>query len=320
MSQKSKLQKQSKEKDQASHAAFRVTVPATTANLGPGFDCLGMALNLRNAFKITLLPDSAPGHEVIGRGACAGLTSPKNPFFEALNSVFEDHAQTAPKLRVEIDGKIPMARGLGSSATAIVAGVIAADMILKLDSGLDDLLLRMSRLEGHPDNVTPAFLGGLTCSLEAEERVLYGLAEPHPDWRVVAVIPSYELSTKKARQVLPAKISRQDAVFNMARIPFLFDALCEGEEEHLSELMQDRIHQPYRKTLIRGWDELMAAATNAGAAGAYLSGAGPTFATFCLGTKKAKTVAAALTRAISPHDSQAQIVTLKPDTTGALAD
>lgn len=297
---------------------IRIRVPATTANLGPGFDCVGMALNLTNDFKITPLPDAARAHEIVGRGTCEGLAGTDNPFFDALNAAAKFAGAKLPKLRVEIDGRIPMARGLGSSATALVAGALAANRLLGDPLSEDDLLLITTREEGHPDNVAPALLGGLVMAADLGERVMTGRMEPHPKWRLVMVIPGYELSTKKAREVLPASITRADAIFNMARIPFLLNVIAEGMPEDLAPLLQDKLHQPHRKKLIKGWSAMMTAAEESGAAGAYLSGAGPTFASFCWGEPAARAVAEALTRAIEPLKFQAEVTILKPANAGAV--
>lgn len=294
---------------------LHIRVPATTANLGPGFDCLGLALELYNDFKI--IPFEKGPSVIVGRGACAGLQGAENIFFAALRRVCKMAGAKPMPLRVEVDGRVPMARGLGSSATAIVAGAMAANRLLGDPLRPAELLLAMTREEGHPDNVAPAFFGGLTAAVDFGDRVLVKGEDLHPDWRLAVLIPDYPLSTEKARKAIPPKIPVRDAVFNLTRLPFIMDCLAEGWTEDLGPLLEDRIHEPYRKKLIKGYDAIRMAAREAGAAAVYLSGAGPTMAAFCLGARAAKRVSAAMLGVAKAKGFAAEAPVLRPSRKGA---
>lgn len=299
----------------AQSSKVKVTVPATTANLGPGFDCLGMALDLHNEFVVERLASHPTVVE--GHGTCAGLTDPDNLFVWSFQHAFKKAGGVAPAIRLDLYGNIPLSRGLGSSATAVVGGLLAADTFLGQRFTGAELLEQATEIEGHPDNVAPALLGGLTASVKTSRAVLSRQYRPHRDWRVALLIPSYELSTKAAREAIPKEIPHGDAVFNLARVPFILDALVQGDARELSLVMEDRLHEPYRKNLIRDYDPISAAAREAGAAATYLSGAGPTIAALCLGHTTAEDAAAAMLDAARAADSGAKSVVLRPHSTGA---
>lgn len=302
---------------------FVIRVPATTANLGPGFDCLGMALDLCNDFAFRVGGGSPGG--LTGQGTCAGLeTGEDNMVHRAMERVREVAAargrgavRALPPVRISVTGRVPVSRGLGSSATAIVAGVVAAGRLLGARVKPEDLLLAATIEEGHPDNVAPALLGSLATSVWPGGRVISRVSTPHPSWRLALLIPGYELSTKKARAAIPAKIPHRDAVFNLTRVPAVVDALERGDARDLRDVMEDRLHEPYRRGLIRGYDEIRAAATEAGAAAVYLSGAGPTMAAFCKGQARARRAAQAMAEAVRNMDFPAEAITLRPRPTGA---
>lgn len=297
-------------------SAVKVSVPATSANLGPGFDCLGIALNLMNDFRVEV---KAQGEdEFIGTGTSAGVGAGPNLFTTSMDAVYRAAKRKRPPVLVRAHGRVPLARGLGSSATAIVGGVVAANALLGGRFAQEDLLQIATEVEGHPDNVAPALLGSLTASARTEEGVITHVYRPHRDWRVVLLIPSYELSTSKARRAIPKKIPHTDAVANLSRIPLLIDALVAGDANELRLVMGDRLHEPYRKKLIEGFNEIKAAALKAGAGGVYLSGAGPTIAALCLGEKAAKKVARAMAKASKKIDPKHETLVLRPRSRGAI--
>ena len=254
----------------------KVRVPATTSNLGPGFDCLGMALSLYNELTLEMHEDSGdPVVEIEGEGAAALPRSRENIMVRAAKAVLAGRRHG--RLVFKCVNRIPIARGLGSSASAVVAGLLAGNQLLG-DAALatDQLVEYATTLEGHPDNAAPALLGGLvTCVRRHRNLITYRL-NPHPDLRAVVCIPTFELPTATARSVLPHTYLRDDAVDNVARALILSSALEQGHWDRLAVAMEDRFHQPYRCSLIKGMSSVIRAAQEAGSCGAALSGAGST--------------------------------------------
>lgn len=256
-----------------------ITVPATTANLGPGFDCLGAALSLYNRFKFTRLPDADGSLQIEASGVDAErvATDHTNLAYQAFCYLYQKIRQTPPSLHLTIDLEVPLARGLGSSATAIVAGLVGANELAGLPLTEAEVMAMAIELEGHPDNVVPALIGG--CRLAAANADLTWTVCDipwHPELRPVAAIPEFELSTAEARRVLPPNYNRQDAIFNASHLGLLVRGLQTGQPAWLQTALQDRIHQPYREALIPGYADVQAAALSAGAYGMVISGAGST--------------------------------------------
>ena len=303
-----------------------VTVPATTANLGPGFDCIGAALSLYNRFQFSRLEPSATEKlkiTVTGQEAAKVKIDDSNLAYQAFIKLYGYLNQSPPPVAIHIDMQVPLARGLGSSATAIIGGLVGANELAGKPLSQVEVMQLAIELEGHPDNVVPALLGG--CRLAAsnappqpplskgglrEEFPLReaGLTEQSPldldaeilpspplskggqgggSWEIcdipwhpnivpVVAIPDFELSTAEARKVLPADYSRADAIFNAAHLGLLVRALESGNQNWLRCALQDKIHQPYRQSLIKGYEAVQQAALNAGAYGMVISGAGPT--------------------------------------------
>jgi homoserine kinase len=258
-------------------SSVRLRVPATTANLGPGFDCLGLALQWYNAIELTQL--GAGESEIIVDGPAAPDDLPCNEdnlTWRAIVRVFQLLKEPVPPLRVRITIEAPIARGLGSSASAIVGGMAAANLLLGNRIPSDQLVAEMIAMEGHPDNVVACYFGGLTASLVTDSEVYVRKYYPAETLRCILVVPDYRVSTASARKVLPRKISVSDAVFNLARIPFLIDKLCSGDVAGLDVIMDDRLHQPHRRKLIAEYDLIESEALRAGAAAVCISGSGPT--------------------------------------------
>ncbi len=286
-----------------------VTVPATTANLGPGFDCIGAALSLYNSFQFSRLEPPATEKlkiSVTGAEAAKVKTDESNLAYVAFVTLYDRLNQSPPPVAIHIDMQVPLARGLGSSATAIVGGLVGANELAGAPLTQVEVMQLAIELEGHPDNVVPALLGG--CRLAAsntplpnhggghggtaptENQDFVGVVPPclpraawqicdipwHPDIVPVVAIPDFELSTAEARRVLPADYSRADAIFNAAHLGLLVRALAAGDRDWLRCALQDKIHQPYRRSLIRGYEAVQEAAVAAGACGMVISGAGPT--------------------------------------------
>ena len=255
-----------------------VEVPATTANLGPGFDCLGLALDIHNTVELTL----GACTEVIITGAGQGQLplGPGNLVLRAAEKVASEVGIEVPGWHLRQHNEIPLARGLGSSSAAIVGGLVAANELL--GAGLDKhhLLQLAAQLEGHPDNVAPALYGGLTACCVDEKEVLCLRFDAPEGLAIGVVIPNFEVSTEEARAILPEQVSFDDAVFNTTRAVCTMAALVAGKWEMLGAVMDDRLHQPYRMPLLPGMAEVIAAAGQAGAYGAALSGSGPSVVAF----------------------------------------
>lgn len=296
--------------------SVRIRVPATSANLGPGFDCLGMAVDLANEFAVE---PSAQGGEsrIEGRGACAGVAGADNLFFRAYRRACDAIGIAPRALSVVASGEVPQSRGLGSSATAIAAGVVAAWAVEGRAVEMEAALLAATREEGHPDNVAPALLGGLTAAADLGDRVGVVRREPHPEWRLAFFVPDRELSTAEARRAIPKEIPHRDAVFNLARIPLIVEAIATGDAATLARVVKDRLHEPYRRGLIPGFDAVGAAARGAGATAVWLSGAGPTTAAICVGDETARRVAEAMAEAARAAGAPGGIRVLRPSLSGA---
>ncbi|MDZ7964300.1 MAG: homoserine kinase [Nostoc sp. DedSLP03] len=297
-------------------STITVTVPATTANLGPGFDCIGAALKLYNEFKFTRLEEGGLTIDVTGTEAQRVQTDESNLLYQAFVKFYQHIEQTPPTVKIEIKLGVPLARGLGSSATAIVGGLVAANQLEGATLSQSQVMELAIAMEGHPDNVVPALLGG--CRLAATSGAGWEICDVpwHKDVVPVVAIPNFELSTSQARGVLPTEVSRADAIFNTAHLGLLLRGLETGNGQWLKTALQDRLHQPYRKALIPGYDALNIAAVSAGAYGMVISGAGPTL--LALADKlHSKEVEAAMLAAWQEEGITAEVRSLSLDTQGA---
>ncbi|MEM7066216.1 MAG: homoserine kinase [Cyanobacteria bacterium P01_B01_bin.77] len=253
----------------------QVTVPATTANIGPGFDCLGAALTLYNHFTFT--PANTPSIAITGNEADRLSAGNDNLVYQAYEAFYHHLKKPAPPAHIDIDLHVPLSRGLGSSSTAIVGGLVGANLLAGKPLSLNEIAALATDIEGHPDNVVPALLGGCRLAVHSESNQLNLCAIPwHETIVPVVAIPDFELATADARRVLPDSYSRADAIFNAAHLALLTQALATGKGEWLKTALCDRIHQPYRKTLIPHYDDIYNQALDAGAWGLVISGAGPT--------------------------------------------
>lgn len=255
-----------------------VTVPASTANLGPGFDCLALALGLRNTVEFYAIKQGLE-IDVEGEGEERMALDTTNLIYRAAEAVFEKVGRRPEGLRIHAVNSIPVGSGMGSSSAAIVGGLAAANALVDGRLSRDALLRLAHALEGHPDNVAAAIFGGLTLvSASGDELLVKAL--PVSPLRVVIALPDLKLSTAQARAALPEQVPLKDAVFNIGRAVFTVQALVEGNYELLRWAMADRLHQPYRKRLIPGYDAVVTEARKAGAAAVALSGAGPSLVAF----------------------------------------
>jgi homoserine kinase len=294
----------------------RVRVPATSANLGPGFDALGLALSLYN--EVVLEPAPALAVTIEGEGKGRLDTGPRNVVVRGVRMAHEAAGRSFQGVRLHCVNAIPLSRGLGSSAAAWVAGLVAGNALL--DDLLDRqaLLALAARAEGHPDNVAAALLGGLTVSCAAGEGIA-AVSLPVPaDVAWVVLVPDVEASTREARAVLPDTVPRADAVFNVQRVSLLLAALASGRADLLATAMDDRLHQPYRRRLFPWMDTVVGAAREAGALGCVLSGAGPSILAAVSGSGEA--VARAMEDTLRAAGIGGRALALAVDTAGTTVE
>lgn len=265
----------------------RVRVPASTANLGPGFDAIGMAFQLYT--ELTMSVAEQTEIKLVGT-ELAGIQADKsNLLYQTAAALFTRAGLPVPELLIEAKSQVPLTRGLGSSAAAIVGSLVAANILAGEPFSHDQLFAIASEMEGHPDNVGASFFGGIivaTMPDEGETGVPYVRIPVPEGLQTLVVIPDYWLSTEEARHVLPDSYSRADFVYNIGHSSLLVAALAQGRLDLLAKAMRDRLHQPYRTRLIPGLQEMVTDATNHGALGVALSGAGPTTLFFYSGDEE----------------------------------
>ena len=261
-----------------------VDVPATTANLGPGFDCLGAALDLNNRFAMRRIEGSGERFELIIEGTEGSHLrgGPDNLVYRAAQRVWKAANMEPVALEARVRLAVPPARGLGSSATAIVAGLMGANALVGEPLSKEKLLELAIDIEGHPDNVVPSLLGGLCMTAKAaSQRWRVVRCEWISSDKAVVAIPSIRLSTSEARRAMPKAIPISDAVVNLGALTLLLQGLRTGNGDLIADGMHDRLHEPYRWRLIKGGDDVKAAALEAGAWGCAISGAGPSIIALC---------------------------------------
>jgi homoserine kinase len=290
-------------------------VPATTANLGPGFDCLGLALDLWNEVRFTLEGDDVVvtlegERDVLPRGA-------DNLVAQAFLRLCEEAGIAPPAgLHIHCDNRVPMASGLGSSSTAIVAGLLGANTLMGRPFDRVRVLELAAGIEGHPDNVAAALLGGLTIVGQKGAKLLTKKILV-PEVKVAIAVPELTFSTRTARAGLPTQVSMKDAVFNLQRTPLVVEALRTGDYELLHEVMEDRLHQATRLRLIPGGPEAWLAAQHAGAAAVAISGSGPSLIAFVSLATDAARIAGVMADAFSAAGVAARPLGLSASAAGA---
>jgi len=256
-----------------------VSVPATSANLGPGFDCLGLALDLRQ--DVTFIPQSQPGLNISAAGEDAKKIplDASNLVYQAAEIIFRRLGNRPIGLTIHQNNCIPIGSGLGSSSSAVLAGMFGANALTGDHLSPPEILQLATNLEGHPDNVAPAVYGGLVLGVQGPDGLVVDRIQV-PQMRVAIILPNYILLTVDARAALPSDVPLKDAIFNVSRLGLLIRALQSADYDKLSVAMQDRLHQPYRVPLIPGMKEAFGAAREAGASGVAISGAGPSLLAF----------------------------------------
>lgn len=295
-----------------SKKVVKVKVPATTANLGAGFDTFGLALTLYNEFEVEeydgIYIESYPKNEF--------LENPENNLFiKIVKYLCETEGKTFHGAKLKQTVNIPVARGLGSSATAIVAGILTGFAVHKKPLTDEDFFNVAYMFEPHPDNLLPAWKGGFITALKTKEKTYYSKIDFPKEIKAVVVIPEFELSTELARSVLPQEIPLKDAIFNIQRATLFIRAIQEKRYDLLKVAMEDRLHQPYRKKLIPNFDKVIQNAYENGAIGASLSGAGSTILAFA--TENFDKIGQSMVEAFKEASIKADYKVLDIDTEGA---
>lgn len=252
---------------------FKVRVPATSANIGVGYDCLGVALD----YFLELEVEESNKIEFLENGEAFSIPIEENLIFEAIKYTEKYLVQNIPSYRVNITGNsIPISRGLGSSSSAIVAGILIANQFAGNPLDMAEVAKLAIQMEGHPDNVVPAIFGGMVLTAHDKDNIVYSTLPTKENLCFYVMIPNFKLSTEKARSVLPRTYMVSDAINNMSKLGLLVDAFNRGDYSSLRFLLGDKIHQPYRFALISDSEKIFKMSEELGALGEYISGAGPT--------------------------------------------
>ena len=296
----------------------RVKAPATTANMGPGFDCLGMALDLWNTMEVfpeAPATDKVPLVRIIGEGLGELSEDDTNLVYRSMAFLFHEAGREMPPVRLVCHNEIPLARGLGSSAAAIAGGLVAANAICSRLFNSNELLEMAATIEGHPDNVAAAVLGGLQLVVADRQQLYTAPIALPPELHAVLFIPEYRIATADARAALPETVPLGDAVRNVGRAALLVAGMATNHPEYLSVATEDRLHQPYRQKLFPPMKLLFQAARDAGALGVFLSGSGSTVLALTKGREM--TVAYEMAEAARQANVEGKLQVVQPAILGA---
>lgn len=294
---------------------FTIKVPATSANLGPGFDTIGLALDLFLEVKVEIINDR--NLELYINGEDEDLIEKKpenNLLIRAMNRVFQVSGQEMPGLRLTVENRIPLGKGLGSSAAAIVAGVHAADFLLEQRFSRKQLLEWAVQMEGHADNIVPAVAGGLTTVMLYDGQVYFQKLDFPDEIGLIIAIPDFNLSTEKSRSILPEKIELKKTVANLQRACFFLASIYNSDLNSINMAMDDMIYQPLRRQFIPGFEQVLHEARDSGALGVALSGAGPSILAFTIDNKEQ--VGEAMQKAFRANGINSRIIYLRANKNG----
>ncbi|MGO5074731.1 homoserine kinase [Clostridium sporogenes] len=250
---------------------IEVRVPATSANIGPGFDCLGVAVNMYNKFFVEEIKEG-----LIFEGCEDKFKNEDNLIYVAMKKCFDKIGYKPTGLRIKMESDIPVSRGLGSSAACVVGGIVSANELAGRVLNKKELLDLAVEVEGHPDNVNPAFCGGMTVSISDNKEIIYSKVKVSEGIKFCALIPEFTLSTEKARTVLPKSIDYKDGIFNVGRTALMVSALNNGDFHLIKHACKDKLHQDYRAKLIENFYSIKKQCEKLNSLGVFLSGAGPT--------------------------------------------
>ncbi|MCC6587572.1 MAG: homoserine kinase [Bryobacterales bacterium] len=284
---------------------WRLRVPASSANLGPGFDALGLALGVY--LECHVEPAGKLEIKVEGRDAALISTGPDNLIWKTAETVANDRQQALPPIRLHIHNDIPLGKGLGSSAAALTAGVVIAEQLLGLNWKPNRVLDEAARLEGHPDNVAACVLGSIVASAIDSGGTVRAVRLALPErYQVAVVVPDFTLPTSHSRAVLPSGYSRQDTIHNVQRVALLMAAIATGTTSAFPVALEDRLHQPYRTALVPGLAEILRLRAP-GLLGCTLSGAGPSVLVFY--ERGSEQVCDLVRQVFALHRREAEVVT-----------
>ena len=257
-----------------------VKVPATSANMGPGFDSLGIALDVWNEVRISKGPFSI---KIDGTGEEELPTDPSNLVYKSFCKVFEEIGEIVPEVTLACTNRIPLTRGMGSSSAALIGGLISGNAMAGFPLSISEILNIGAKIENHPDNVAPALLGGVQIGMYDQEELITASVSFPEDLKVVLYVPDQIMPTDQARNILAPEVARKDAVYNIGRSALLVQSLVTGELDNLKYATQDMLHQPQRQKQFFPMKNIIKAAMEAGALGAFLSGAGSSILAFTKG-------------------------------------
>lgn len=314
-----------------------VKIPATTANLGPGFDCLGLALNLYN--YVSLEKSKVFMIDIRGEGKGDISREQNNIVYRCIQAVvekayekkgYQEQISKTEKygknlftkedfktLQITLTNNIPPARGLGSSSSALVGGALGANYLLGSPLTNREILKIITKIEGHPDNILPAFFGGLVVSTQLDDgEILWSKTTVNPQWRYVVVIPDFQLTTEKSRSVLPKKVPFSDAAFNLGRVSLVVEGFLKEDISLLGKVMDDRIHEPYRRKLVPGMSEILETLRRERFPAA-LSGAGPTVMAIVESEEEGEVLGKRIQEVFSKYGVDSTVKVLPPNNSGA---
>ena len=289
-----------------------VRVPATSANMGPGFDCLGIALDIWNIVSVEV---GGRGFEIYGHGEDELPRDESNLVWSSIARVFEETGKKMPAMSLTCHNDIPTTRGLGSSSAALVGGLVVGNELCGNPFAKEELLQMAADTEGHPDNVAPALFGGMQIAVVQDKRVVSASVPVPENLAAVLYVPNTSMPTEEARGLLGDSVPRSDAVFNIGRAALLVRALATGDLEHLDIATDDLLHQPARQTIFFPMKNIIRAALGAGALGAFLSGAGSTVLAFA--TEKEFTIGYEMADAAVKSGLSGEVVITRPTNLGA---
>lgn len=297
--------------------SINIRIPGTSANCGPGFDSLGVACTVYDELSLTLVNEERLEITVEGEGAELIPTDERNMVWRSVQTLLRRARadREFPGAVIKMTNHIPISRGLGSSAAAIVGGLKAANVLVGNIFSRRELLQFATEIEGHPDNVAPAIYGGFTVSVTNNGRASSFSFMPRIDLRLVAAIPDFPISTKEARAALPETVTMKDAIFNLSRSSMLVAALMKGNPHFMRHTFDDTLHQPYREKLIPGMRDVFRAGKNEGALGVVISGSGPCLIAYTLGRERE--IGEAMVEAFRQNGVTAKAITFDIDRRGA---
>ncbi len=289
----------------------RIKVPASTANIGPGFDTLGLALNLYNIYEFEEIDN-----ELIIEGCPEEYQNENNLVYKSFVITAKELNKEVKGLKIKMKTDIPVSRGLGSSSACIVGGVFGANALLNGNLSKYELYKIAVKIEGHPDNITPAVFGGLTASIVEDGIPYYVNYIIHNDVNFCALIPDFETSTQEARKLLPEKVTFKDAIFNISRTAVLLKSFENGDMDLIKTSLKDALHQQYRKTLIHEFDDVEKICLKNGSVSVFVSGSGPTI----MNVIKDKQFANIIQKNIMSLEYNWKIVLLQADKNGTIVE